>query len=306
MITWDARKQKFTWTDRSNFLPDTRIQVQEFQHHITQPYPFNLPSNASPMDQYVSTKPITSKRVPSGTNLCHHISIGAIQEVTCAYLNGEISIWVFMNFVGNVATPTWLTLLDKNSSGIVLKEWAYSFVNKISIAVNTKLSNKTPQEIANIANNFCEKLNNMHVNLRYGDSTTNKSISDHLDARLARGFTVDPITWVEHVWGYCIGRPVFASESSAFINVGYNRYLPSNRINTEVAVRAPDTVAMSESDVTVAATQSRGNPIMGANKPYASMLRGNIPGLTYSPIDRSTLILAFGVYFLLSFLMSWL
>jgi hypothetical protein len=158
MITWNAGKQKFTWTDRSNFLPDTRIQVQEFQHHITQPYPFNLPSNASPMDQYVSTKPITSKRVPSGTNLCHHISIGAIQEVTCAYLNGEISIWVFMNFVGNVATPTWLTLLDKNSSGIVLKEWAYSFVNKISIAVNTKLSNKTPQEIANMANDFVRNL----------------------------------------------------------------------------------------------------------------------------------------------------
>ena len=34
MITWDPRKQKFTWTDRSNFLPDTRIQVQEFQHRI--------------------------------------------------------------------------------------------------------------------------------------------------------------------------------------------------------------------------------------------------------------------------------
>jgi hypothetical protein len=318
MIVWDSQKQRFEWGDRYDFPDVTRVQVQQFQQSISQPYPFNLPSNATPLDKVVSTATITSRKVPSGTNLCHHVSIGVIQEVMCAYLNGEISFWVFMNFVGNVATPTWLTLMDSNSRAIVLKQWADSLVTKLSIAVNSRFRQKSKDQIAKIADDFCNKLNKLHVNLRYGDETTNKSISDHLDARLATGFTFDPFTWIEHVWGYCIGGPVFASETSAFINAEYDEALASKRVSTKIAVRAPGTVAMSESDVTVATTSKSGKPVKGANAPYASVLRGNIPGLLWSPVDRSTavstvvlaygfvdrstLILAFGVCYVVAFL----
>ena len=162
-------------------------------------------------------------------------------------------------------------------------------------------------------------LNSAQQNLRFGDATTNKSINNDLDSRLARGLSIEPSSFIEWAWSLAKGSPVLAAETSSFLNGGsgfvFNGGYAGLGAMAQPSMRPPSAAlasgrpawiggtAMSESATQIATTRTgHFNPVLGAPSVTLSPFRGNLPMLAYSPVSRETLINAFAIWMLYLFL----
>jgi hypothetical protein len=303
MIVWNRANGRFEVDGRPDFTPGTRTDVIEFQKRIALRWPFSLLGYASPQDQIVATAPVGPGGTPPGKNLDHHISIDAIQHLVCDYLNGDVSVWVFLNFVGQVVTPSWLSLADSAMGlrGRVIREFLFVNVQRLLLVASKHFYNAPRAQQADIATRLCRLLNSAQQNLRFGDETTNLSIHNALDARAARGLRFEPVALVEIVWAYASGISMLSPESSAFLYSDYGTL--GHR--AMVALRGNAEVAASESSSPVGWTQT-GNAVMGLPNHRPSPLRGNPFGLAYFPVGKDTLLNLFAVYLVYYVITSYL
>jgi hypothetical protein len=310
MIKWNKSLKRYESEDRPAFSDGTREDVLAFQKSVTQA--FSTLGSASPYDRHVSTLPVSQSGTPNGTNLDHHVSISAIETMVVNYLNGDVSMWVFLNFVGHIVTPSWLSLADSlhRGQGRVLTEWTQATIGKFALVVK-RYQGHNETALATKANELCDLLNSAQQNLRFGDATSNMSINNDLDARLAHGWRLEPVALIEMAWSKATGRPMLAAETCSFLNGGYAHMGDKAKLSIRdagstvgVAQNWAGGVAMSESMTTIATTKSgKFNPVKGAHNPAVSPLRGNIPGLVYSPLGRDTLLNLFAIAFLYIFVM---
>lgn len=309
MIEWDRVTQRYTVQTRENFTSNTRQDVRKFQQSISHNPVLALMRVASPQDRLVADLGVSASGTPSGKNLDHHIAISAIDKMIVDYLNDDEDKlkWVFLNFVGHIVTPSWLSLSHSvlQQDGRVLSEWATATIGKFTLLM--KRYREKPDELVVRANALSDLLNSAQQNLRFGDATTNKSINNDLDARLARGLRLDFFGLVEMAWSAATGRPVLSAETSSFLSAGYSTLGDSAQLSLRdpkskvgVVQKWVGGVAMSESGQQIATTTSDPfNPVMGERNPAVSALRGNIPGLTYSPVGRDTMVYLFAIIVLI-------
>lgn len=310
VIIWNKATKRFELDGRPPFADGTRADVLAFQNSVAHSSIFAAFGSASPRDKQVGTLGISKGGTPYGTNLNHHISIHAIETMVVDYLNGDVSVWVFLNFVGHVVTPSWLSLADSiyRREGRVLSEWTQATLEKFQLALK-RYRQYDEDALAIKANDLSYLLNSAKQNLRFGDDTTNLSINDDLDARLAHGWRLDPVGLIEMVWSKATGRPVLSAETSSFLNAGYSslgdmaqQSLRDSGSAVGVKKNWLGGVAMSESMTQIATTKSNPfNPVMGEVNPAVSVLRGHI-GLTYSFISRDTLLPLFAIVVLYLFM----
>jgi len=303
MIYYDAATGNFYVNDRPPFVGAVRAEARDFQIAVSR-FPFSGAGNASPYDRMIAGLPVSAGGTPNGTNLDHHISIDAIQTMVCSYLNGTASAWQLFAFVGYVVTPSWLSITDAiyRRNITVFAECAEATYKKFALAL-ARFRHRPPATLATMANDLCSMLNSARQNLRFGHATTNLSIGEEVDGRVAYGISLEPIAWLERLYSALTGTPVLAPETSAFVNSNLSGVLAhrSGLAVRDNAGAVPGSFGMSESTVQVALTGT-GNPIHGYSRAVASPLRGPIPGLTYSIVSRDTLVCLIGLFFLYTYL----
>lgn len=282
-IEWDTKAGEWKSNGRDEFKDYAYKNALGFQKRVVESS--IMSGYATPMDRHVA------KNGTDGTNLDHHIPISAIEDMVVHFLNDKVSAWRFLDFVGHVVAPSWLSLTDVvlNHRMTVLQEWGDATLLKVRLAWSRK--KMSTKAVTSMANELVTVLNNAQQNLRFGDASTNKSISDALDIREAHGWRFEPFAWVEAVWAHGLGlrvRPlrVLSHETSALINAAYYDHLGA-RIQPK---ERNGELAASESDTQIAVTTTKAkNKIYGIPDAVASPLRGPMwPWFSYSPFDRST------------------
>lgn len=237
-----------------------------------------------------------------GMHLCHHVPIAAIEELVVEFLNGNIGLFEFMHAMGTIIVPSWLNLVLPVQAVVALTQWTYASYRRLEFALNRL--RLTPQQIAGEANNLVATFNNIAVNLRYGHASTNMSIGDAIDARVARGWSIEPVALLELTYVMIAGGTLLSAETSTALNT-YSHLLANPARGALGTAAANGNVLASEesaANVVAHAVAPPHNPLRGPAAPLvASVLRGPIPGLPWSPVNRDTLLNAFVAWMLLAF-----
>lgn len=237
-----------------------------------------------------------------GMHLCHHVPIAAIEELVVEFLNRNISLFEFMHAMGTIIVPSWLTLLLPTQAVVALTQWIYTSYRRLAFALSrTRLP---PAQVAQEANNLVAVFNAVAVNLRYGHASTNLSIGDAIDARVARGWSIEPVALLEFVYARICGGTLLSAETSTALNT-YSHLLanPARGVLGTAALNG-NVLASEESEANVVAhtLTAAHNPLLGPTRPTVrSMLRGPVPGLAWSPVNRDTILNALVVWVLLAF-----
>lgn len=161
-----------------------------------------------------------------------------------------------------------------------------------------------PPQVAQEANNLVAVFNTVAINLRYGHASTNLSIGDAIDARMARGWRIEPVALLEFVYARMCGGTLLSAQTSTALNT-YSHLLgnPARGALGTAALNG-HVLASEESAANVVAhtMTAAQNPLRGPIRPpVASMLRGPVPGFGWTPVNRGTILNAFVAWLLLAF-----
>ncbi len=228
-------------------------------------------------------------------NLCHLVGLNCMATMVREYLNENINLYQFIEMTGAVYFPSNMVLVVPASCIAYLSDWARFVIEQLKVI--TKIPRKgilVTQSALQIsaavgmANRLLEVMNNARHNLRYGDPSTNKSISRNLDPRTATGWTIEPVRVLEHIFSrYFLGRELASIETAyAFYTIeDYRALAPDFQKHTHDTIESrsakqPKLIQQgsfaSLSDQVVAQTTTAArNPLMGTPHKFYSPLRKN-------------------------------
>jgi hypothetical protein len=221
----------------------------------------------------------------------HHVSNSVIEEMICAWLNGEISYIQFCGFVGGMLLPPPSYVFSLPMNFMMLGDALSAIGMKVSL-IQSLIANLSNADKERSANSLATTLSHLHTNLRQGHGATNSSTSSGVDPRFARAAGLDPIAWIERLFKLvtCDNRPTVAAESIYALSMV--RITVPGRENESFTVRGG---LLSSVDGEDDLSNSSGKVIKGASRgAFVNPLRSaaHIPGTRYvAPISWSSLMI---------------
>lgn len=285
MIVWDSVNGNYKRNTSARPFPTTVQNVAR-----------NYASFLSSIPNIMSPQDLVASRSTAGMDLCHHISFYDIENIVVDFLNNKLSLNQFMILIGSISRPSWSNLSFPPTLMLLAAQWGLGIKQRFEV-IFSHYSNRNPTNTATAANRLVETLNYTITNLRYGHASTNRSIGNHLDLRMHRGPSLDPIMIVNILIAWSCGRPgAYSAESSAMLN-DWEVYAKKGRPLTSAGHQK-----MSEGGAILYRTK-KGNPVYGTTTPLLQdkLLRGSFR--LWTPVSIDTLIYIIAAFILSQFLM---